>query len=413
MTMDESPTFSVAATTVSQAPPDRHGTDLGPDLRWLTSVLWPQADVRLAPRRVPRGCRVAEACMVVPNARRPNLVVPFASPSAARRAISEHDDALPTFARARRSVASRLEPSRYPPLVVSLAREPRPDELLTYRLRSIFDRPDATLAYAWHGQGRDRIPIVYVLTLEGELLGVAKIGWSGPTRELVGNEAVTLRRWERHPPVGFAVPALLHEGRWGEHALTVLSPAPRATRGSGSAGRSALLRSLHEIARSGGTALMELASAPWWRSALDRAAGDRALTVILGWMRDLHGRRLMWHGSCHGDLRSQHLSTTGDRLYVTGWERARDGAPLGLDPISFAIHGRNRRRDGGAFPSRAVLEDAAPALRRFGIPREDEELLLACYLAERLVREREETFGSTAPGYQTGLEDLRRWVGRA
>ncbi|MGZ4108710.1 MAG: hypothetical protein ACXVP7_03385 [Actinomycetota bacterium] len=350
---------------------------------------------------------MAEAYALVPNATRPELLVPFASPTAARHVTLRRDH---LFARAR-SIASHLR-MQFPPLVVFFTREPRHDELLTLRLRSIFDRPDAMLAISWKGRGPDRIPLVHVLTPEGELLGVAKLGWSDPTLKLVANEAAALRRWERRPPRTFTVPALIHESRWEEHGLTVLSPVPMAERVR-AARRSTPFEVVHEIAHSGGISLTQLGSTPWWRSLLDRASADPELTVILRWMTDLHGRRLMWHGSSHGDWAADNISAADGRFHVAGWERARDGAPLGLDPISFAVSRRNPRADRLRIRARAAIAEAAPALRRFAIPREDEDLLMACYLAERLVRTREHAAASPPPRHEAALDELRHWVGRA
>ncbi|MGZ4131042.1 MAG: hypothetical protein ACXVPR_09510, partial [Actinomycetota bacterium] len=88
-------------------------------------------------------------------------------------------------------------------------------------------------------------------------------------------------------------------------------------------------------------------------------------------------------------------------------------APLGLDPISFAVSRRNPRADRLRIRARAAIAEAAPALRRFAIPREDEDLLMACYLAERLVRTREHAAASPPPRHEAALDELRHWVGRA
>jgi hypothetical protein len=344
----------------------------------------------------------------VPNAARPELLVPFAAPSLAHRVSPRRDRRRSLVAAVQRSIASHIGGLRFPPLVVFFAREPRPDELLTQRLRSVFDRPDVTPVISWSGEGRERIPVVYAVTLEGELLGVAKVGWSDASRALVRHEAVALRRWDRRPARSFVAPHVIHQDMWEEHQLTVLSPTPVI-----SPVRASPFESIDEIAQSGGVALTELASTPWWRSLLDRAAVDATLTVVLRWMHDLHGRRLMWHASSHGDWAPDNVGIADGRLHVSEWGRAGDGVPLGLDPVSFAVC---RRSGAGrsSFRWRGVIAEAAPALRRFGVPEQDEGVLIACYLAERLVRQRQAAGGGSRPdGYENGLEELRRWVARA
>ena len=388
------------------------GREYGFDLRWLTSVLWPDADVRLAPARVPPGRRVAEAYAVVPNASRPRLLVPFASPSVAADLTWMLGDGT-MFARSRRAVASRLGRWSYPPLVVFFGRDPRPDELLTNRIREILDRPDVSLAVSWTGSGLDRIPVAHAVSLEGEILAVAKVGWSPPTRALVANEAAVLGRWAAARPAGFTVPTLLFEGAWGARVLSVTTPDPPARRRLGRRAGS-LVEPIREIGRAGGIALAPLARTPWWRSALARASEDDALSTVLRWMADLHGRRLVWQGSAHGDWTTRNLSVVAGTLHVSGWEHARDGVPLGLDALHLAFEGRGRRDRERGLAIRPALGAARPTLRRLGIPREDDALLAACYLAERLLRMRGAAErGRWGTPRSPMLDQLRRWVGRA
>jgi hypothetical protein len=395
---------------------DRHR-----DLIWLASVLWPEADVRLSPTRVPPGQRVAEAYAVIPNAARPRLLVPFSSPALAEPAMRRYDDGMSALDRAGRSVGSMFATStlgwsRFPPLVVFFDRDPRPDELLTQYLRAMFDRPDATLAISFGPPGPNRKPVVQVLALEGDALGFAKVGWNAPTRRLVANELATLRRWTRERPDGFRVPAPIDEGRWQEHLVTVAAALPA----TGRRGRRTGLPPVEvtrEIARSGGLGLSPLSSTPWWRSILRRGGSARDATgVVLRWMQDLHGRRLMWHGSWHGDWTPRNMATIDGALHVWGWERFGDGVPLGLDPIHFEFQtSLGRRRDVARAAGRARRR-CEPTLRALGVPREDDALLMACYLAELLVRSDEgRRHGAPAPSGmpEALLAELRRWVGSA
>jgi hypothetical protein len=394
---------------------------LGPDLTWLTSVLWPAADVRLSPSRVPPGCRVAEAYRVIPGAARPRLLVPFSSPELTEAAMRRSDDGTTALARRTRAVRSRLAASslgrsRFPPLVVFFDREPRPDELLTQHLRSVVDRPDAALAISFGSPSPDRKPIVQVLTLDGDVLGFGKVGWNRPTRALLANEASRLRRWTRYRARSFAVPELVHEGRWQEHTLAVVSPVTTDRSATDVAGMPPI-EVTREIAESGGIALAPLSSTPWWRSILARAgSGEDATAIVLRWMQDLHGRRLIWHGSWHGEWAPQNMRSVNGVLHVWDWERARDGVPLGLDPIhfAFALAQRGARDVGRA--SRLAMRRSAGALRALGIPREDDPLLAACLLAELLVRleEGRRDRAAVSSGMSGALlGELRRWVGRA
>jgi hypothetical protein len=397
--------------------------ELGRDLAWLTSVLWPSGHVELSPTRVPPGRRVAEAYAVIPNASRPRLLVPFSAPSLAEPAMRRYDDGMSAFARTGRALgwrfaASSLGWTKFPPLVVFFDRDPRPDELLTQHLREILDRPDVVTAISFGPPRPNRKPVVQAMTLDGEVLGFGKVGWNRPTKQLIATEAAALRRWAKRRPSAFRAPELLHEGSWGEHALAITAPLPTSARPSARPGRLPSHEVTREIARSGGIALMPFASTPWWRSVLERAAaapGDQ-VEVVLRWMEDLHGRRLMWHGSWHGDWAPQNMATIGGVLHVWDWERALDGVPLGLDPIHFVFQLAVWRRGNVSRAAQTALARSDGTLRALGIPSEDDALLMACYLAELLVRfEEGRRYGAVIrPGMPEALvAELRRWVGRA
>jgi hypothetical protein len=133
-------------------------------------------------------------------------------------------------------------------------------------------------------------------------------------------------------------------------------------------------------------------------------------------MRDLHGRRLIWHGSWHGDWTQRSMSTVDRVLYVSDWQHARDGVPLGLDLIHFAFESASRRRRSAEDASRLAIRRSARPLRALGVPRDDDALLAACHLAELLARAEEGRRHGTPlrPGMLEDLRaGLRRWVARA
>ena len=396
--------------------------ELGRDLAWLTGIMWPEADVVMSPTRVPAGRRVGEAFAVIPNASRPRLLVPFSSPALVEPAMRRYDDGMSAISRAMRSLGWRFAASsvgwtRFPPLVVFFDRDPRPDELLTQHLRAVLERPDVVTAISFGPPRPNRKPVVQAMTLDGEVLGFGKVGWNGPTKALLRTEASALHRFASHPPQTFRVPELVHEGPWRDHAITITAPIATARSSRGRPGRTPSVEVTHEIARSGGIAVMPLASTPWWRSVLGRGALDgESTTLVLRWLGELHGRRLMWHGSWHGDWAPQNMATVDGVLHVWDWERALDGVPLGLDPIHFAFQLGLRRRGDVSRAARQALARSAPMLRALGVPSGDDALLMACYLAELLVRF-EEGRRHGAP-VRSGvpealLAELRLWVGRA
>jgi hypothetical protein len=416
----EEAAYVVSAEAVSAWPEPADAALLagGPDLAWLASVLWPEADVRLSPKAPPPGRRVAEAYAVLPNAHRPRLLVPLSAIGVADAGARGPDVGLSRLG-ATRAVATTLAAS--PPrrsraieLVVYFDREPRADELLTQHLRGVFDRPDAALVISIGRHGADLLPVVRAVGLDGDPLGTAKVGWSPATRALVANEAAVLRRWARARPRSFTVPDLVDEGRWRHHTVAVTSVIPEARRWT-SWGRPPPVDVTREIARSGGIALAPLGSSPWWRSILGRARVGRA-PVVLRWMNELHGRRLVWLGTSHGDWAPESMQTLAGRLHVWGWQWARDGTPLGLDPVGFAFRTAMRGRPDPSRASRRALRRGAAALRALGVPREDDPLVMACCLADLIVRSdpaRGERRVDDGPAVEAMLEELSRWVARA
>jgi len=376
----------------------------------------------VSPPRVPPGRRVAEAYEVMPSAERPTLLVPFASPGLVGPAVRAHDGDASVFGRARWSISARVAATnagrrRFPPLVVSYDREPGPGELPTDFFRRLLDRPDIALAISFGPRRPTRTPIAQVLTLDGDRLAVAKIGWNPLTRELVRTEASVLRRWADRGPRTFRVPGVIHHAEWfaGRDAL-VTAPVPISAGRESRAGHPPPLDLIREIAASGGTGVLALRDTPWWRSVLRRVEhADPQLGTVIRWLGDLHGRRLIHHGSWHGDLVPGNMATLGGRLHVWDWEHAADGAPLGLDAIHFHVQRALRGREDVGRASRLGARRAAPTLRALGIPRDDDGLLSACHLTDLALRFDE---GGTDPNLRPGmalalLAELRRRVGRA
>ena len=403
--------------------PDR--PPLPPELVWVAAALWPGADVRLGAEGISAGFRIAESYEVVPSASHPRFLVPSWDPSLVGVALERFDDAMTTWARLRRAVAARaagLGSERFPELVISFARDPHPGELVTHVLRGVFERPEVVAAFSFGPARPNRKPVAQVLLPEGEVLGFAKIGWNGATDALVAHEASVLRRWRGLPPNTFTVPRLIAEERLRSgHVMTVVDPLPTALRAERRGAKVPPLDATREIATSGGVGVSPLAETPFWRRLVDRAdaratAPRRAASLALRWIEDLHGRRPIWHGSWHGDWAPQNMSTVGGRLHVWDWERAADGAPLGLDLVHYLFQVEFRRRPNVRRAADVAIHRAAASLRLLGVPDEDHALMMVCYLAELLLRYEEgrDAGALVRPGVRDAVVDaLRLWVGRS
>jgi hypothetical protein len=391
--------------------------ELGPDLGWLVRAVWPRALIRLD-EVAPPGFRTAEVFEVIPSASRPRVLVPVHEDALIVAAMRGVNDGIGTLGRRRRVMRSRSAArasGHFPELVVAFPGDPRPLELPTQVLREVLGRPDVQAAYSFGPARATRKPIVQALTLDGQVLAFAKLGWNERIDSLLENEARALRRLALHRPASFASPGLIDQVRWGDgRVMTVVEPIPAGVRAEVRPGTMPPASVVHDIARIGGVAFAPLGTSPFWRRVLDRSRGTtparRAVSTTLAWLHEIHGRRPIWQGSWHGDFAPRNMLTLGGRLHIWDWERFANGVPLGLDVLHFHFETAYRRDRHVPRAAARAVRRSRPVLASLGVPDDDVELLASCYLAERLLRCEE---GDGGPLHRGDLVDeLRRWAGR-
>jgi len=91
-------------------------------------------------------------------------------------------------------------------------------------LREVFKRDDLCFAVSLGTPGPHRKPVIQVLTPEGEVLGYAKVGWNGATRELVENDARMSRAISEMNFPWLCVPEIIHFSQRGCRAILVTAP---------------------------------------------------------------------------------------------------------------------------------------------------------------------------------------------
>ena len=331
------------------------------DLRWLIDVLWGRSGARA---RVVRGppwrSGAARSWAVVPSADRPRFLVPMIDRRAAAASVTAFNGLRPPVTRAARRMLGGLLRTGIGNLAVRdrveiATEEPDGESVpLGSLLRRIFGRVDLTVAVGVGGSGPNRKPTLQVMSLAGEPLGFAKLGWSEPTRDAVRNEAAALSRWSDRDTVTLGVPALLHGGAHHGLEVSVVAPLPRRARRHDPAVPPPV-EVTREVAAVGAVSVEAFGTSGYWTRMVDRIGeaqsglGERddvALRSFVGRVEDEHGAEPTAFGAWHGDWSPWNMAWYRGRLFVIDWEHWSEGVPVGLDLLHYhfqvAFHLRRR-----------------------------------------------------------------------
>jgi hypothetical protein len=256
-------------------------------------------------------------------------------------------------------------------------------------------------------------PVLQVLTRRGSTVGFAKVGVNDLTRALAMAEAESLRTLAAAAPRHVTVPAVLHQGRWNDLEVLILSPLPiwlPRARHSAARLRAAML----EVAEIGGVTAAPLRDSPYWARLGERLAAlaasatgagpgavaesvaasatgagpgavaesvaasatgagpaddtARALLEACERIGERAGGARLRYGCWHGDWTPWNMATLRDTLLVWDWERFERGVPLGFDAVHYAFQDAVVRD--GTDPTIAVtrcLDAAAELLAPFDV----------------------------------------------
>ena len=371
------------------------------ELAWLAEVLWgPTPEVELLVGERPPAGAPAQRWAVLPDLRRPRVLVPLASRRAAAEAVRQYSDGMTQRARlAKAAVGLGLATGA---VQWGLARRgqvvaaagPAAGTLLGDHVPAALGRDDLAAAIVLGPVRPNRKPVVQLIGRDGRAVGYMKVGWNDLTRRLVRAEAETLRRLASAGPRTFTAPGLLHQGRWQELDITISSALAHRLLRRGRRYALPPVAVSREIAELGGVTVGALGESGWWarlgerldtvRRNLEGAAAT--LDATLDRLEGRAGTRLAF-GTWHGDWGPWNLRATAGPLLVWDWERSADEVPLGFDLLHFgyqtALQGLRRPPAAAA----AVARDrAAPRLAALGQEPGVAELLCDLYLLERLCR---------------------------
>ncbi|MCP5028576.1 MAG: hypothetical protein GY929_20050 [Actinomycetia bacterium] len=217
---------------------------------------------------------------------------------------------------------------------------------LAARLAEVLDRDEVRLSLAAGPARPNRKPVARILDPDGQLLGVAKIGWDPSTRALIEREAAALDG-AAELPTPFLTPVARGLIDVGALRVLVLEPLdipddridPLTI--DPEVGAVKVLAG-HDIES------VPLARAPFLVSLTDRLVRhDRGaeLRGLIDRLRAVSGHDPVLVGRAHGDWAPWNLRRVPAGLLVWDWERYASGVPVGFD---LAHHRYSVHRPGSA-----------------------------------------------------------------
>lgn len=384
----------------ANAPLSRAAQPSADHLVEVLGLLWP-APSELALLRGRRGGRsiavraagsaAVRDYVVVPDARRPRVVVPAgpARVSAAALRASRTSSSprtrlqLALAATAARAGAMRLLPDRV--RVRSVAASP--SDVVCHLADALGRQVEVSLLVG--PQRAAQKPVLQVLTPRGELLAFAKLGVNDLTRTLVRHEAQVLSDLGGLALRSVRVPAVLHHGTWNGHELLVQEALTRGAAPEHDGGP--LLAAMVEVAGACGTRAEPLATSSFWQhlSARVDASSHGAAPSLAELARRVaaeRGDEVITFGSWHGDWAPWNMLADGDHALVWDWETFDDDVPSGFDRVHFVLQQQVVLRDvDPALALSALLERAPVLLEPFGVPSRSAPLVVVLYAMHLVV----------------------------
>ncbi|MEV8505326.1 hypothetical protein AB0368_10920 [Actinoplanes sp. NPDC051475] len=338
-----------------------------------------------------RGEPIAEY-LVVPDARRPRLLVPTTSRRVSVAAVRRYAEPQSRSARLKRdAVVAAVRTGASSVLLRDRIRVTGPaSESIDGHLREALGRE---LAVSIHiGPARaNRKPVLQLISPDGETFGFGKLGTGPLTQRLVKAETAALAALSKVGLTKLTVPTVLHAGQWRglqvliQSALPVWLPrAPLTPR--------RLTAAMIDIAGCCGYTSGTLDGSAYWAELRGRlaAVADRPEGVALAAAAELlathAGSTTMEYGAWHGDWAPWNMANLADALLVWDWERFTKGVPVGFDAIHYELQRRIQSSDDAAGAVEATVRRAGELLQPFGVAPEARELTALLYLVDLAAR---------------------------
>ena len=332
------------------------------------AALWPPpAVVSVIPGRGRRRRPGAEH-VLLPSARRPELVLPAGQRRAAATVVAGRDGSTAIGRRVanaclgaatRLGAADLLARAR-----LHIEHDPGDDrDDIEVVLERILGTPPL-LSIRLGSARANQKPVLQVLDRAGATLAYVKVADNPFVAQLVDREAAALELLADADLRLARVPEVLHHGSWRGLRLLVLSPL---------GGRRRLrqpmpLAAMAELARAGGQS-GQLAGSPFWDRIRAAAASLREaelvdrLTAVVEVVENRMGAADMDLGWAHGDWSPWNMAWRSRVVDVWDWERFEQSAPVGCDALHHCFQAA-LRRSGDRGRGLAELDARAPQLVR-------------------------------------------------
>jgi hypothetical protein len=371
---------------VRTAPAELTGPDASRRGAYLTEVLrllYPPPCSTSPDDRPELGALVARF-HVLPDARRPRLLVPAEVPRVAAAAVHATRSSGARFDRLKRGMAAAALRTGLSGLVMhdqirvvrDLTGGPL-DTVDTY-LTSVLGRD---LSVAIHiGPARpNRKPLLQLLDADGATFAFAKLGVNPLTARLVRLETAALTALSHLGPCDVLVPPILHTGHWRGYEVLVQGALPIPARPRPIAPERLAAAQL-QIAYGLGTMRGSLATSGYWKRLRERtgsvpAASDdggatgeaRSLALAVDLLVAQLGDVELTFGAWHGDWTPWNMSVREYAVLLWDWDRFGTGVPIGFDALHYELHSAMRDSVEPPTAVRLLLARAPELLRPFGI----------------------------------------------
>lgn len=350
--------------------------------------------------------------LMVPDARRPRLLVPAHDRRVAAAAVARYAEPQTRLARLKRNaVVAALRSGASVALLRDRVRVRGGAGTIEGYLRRVLDR-DLRLSVHIGPARANRKPVLQLLSPVGETVAFAKLGVNDLTRQLVRAETNALAALARTDLRHVRVPEILHTGQWRGYEVLVQRALP-VWQPKVAADPERRARAMREVANACGASFARLAGSGYWL-----LLGERLTAVAHhqeGHQLNRAARRIgtaagtvgLTFGSWHGDWAPWNMRPVADSLLVWDWERFAIRVPMGFDALHHDLQQRVGTQSDGEAAVRQTLAAAPELLAPFGVTAPAEVrltgLLYLVDLATRYLTDRQAEAGAR-------LGVLGRWL---
>lgn len=380
-------------------------------LREVGRLLWP-APLQLHTGRDGAAGDVQREFLLLPNARRPRLLVPRERRPAAG-AVRRYGVGRGRSERLRATVlAAGLATGLGPLLLRDRVRLTGPGAPSVETHLAEVLGTDVRISLYLGAPRANRKPVLQVLAPDGRTLAWVKVGVDPLTSRLVADEAAALTALAATGLRLATVPRVLHSGRWNDLELLVQSPLPVDPRRP-RPGWDRVVAAQAEVAGIGAVDARPLGGTGYWRSLLERVdrlpdgTGAEQLQALVPRVTDDCGDVPLTVGAWHGDWTPWNTAADGESLLVWDWERFGAAVPTGYDTLHWRLQSDlvNSLDDPSASAQRC-LDSAPSTLAPLGLSAQAARATAVGYLTElatRYVTDRQAEAGAR-------LGDVGAWL---